>query len=132
MDCVFCKIVKGEIPCHKIYESNNYLCFLDINPITEGHVLLIPKKHIDYVFDMHRNEYSRLFLEAKMIAEKLKKATNVKRIGITIEGFAVPHVHIHLVPLTKGNQLNPENAKPLSHDKLITIADKIKKQFLEE
>jgi histidine triad (HIT) family protein len=132
MGCVFCKIVKGEIPCHKIYESDNYLCFLDINPITEGHVLLIPKKHIDYVFDMPRNEYSRLFLEAKKISEKLKKATNVKRIGLAIEGFAVPHVHLHLVPLTKGNQLNPENAKPLKHDQLIAIADKIKKQFLEE
>lgn len=132
MDCVFCKIIKGEIPCHKIYESNDFLCFLDINPITEGHVLLIPKKHFEYVFDMPEKEYLKLFKESQLIANKLKNATKVKRIGLAIEGFAVPHVHLHLVPLTKGNQLNPENAKPLKHDELMKIADKIKNEFLEE
>ena len=128
-DCLFCKIIKGEIPCHKVYENEKFLAFLDINPINEGHTLIIPKKHSEYVFDLSDKEYSELFLEAKNIAKYLKKATNAKRIGIIVEGFAVPHTHIHLVPLTQGNQLNPLMAKAGDPELLVKIADKIKEEI---
>jgi len=128
-DCLFCKIISGQIPCHKVYENEKYFAFLDINPIQEGHILLIPKKHSDYIFDLSNKEYAELFLEAKKIAQKLKIATNAKRIGVAIEGFAVPHVHIHLVPLTQGNQLNPLMAKPGDPEILVKIADKIKEEL---
>jgi histidine triad (HIT) family protein len=129
MDCIFCKIIKGEIPCHKVYESDIAFAFLDINPIQEGHILLIPKKHSEYIFDLTNKEYSDLLLEAKKLSEPLKKATNAKRIGLAIEGFAVPHVHIHLVPLTQGNQLNPLMAKPGDPELLVKVAEKIKNEL---
>ncbi len=129
MDCIFCKIIKGEIPSYKIYENNKFFCFLDINPITEGHTLLIPKLHNDYIFDLSDKEYSDLLLEAKKISKSLLKATNAERIGLIIEGFSVPHIHIHLVPLTQGNQLNTEKAKPMDSNKLIKILEKIKNEL---
>ena len=121
-DCVFCKIIRGEIPCFKVYEDENFLAFLDINPIKPGHTLLIPKKHTDYVFDLNDNEYSELMLKAKEVANKLKVKLNPKRIGIAVEGFGVPHAHIHLVPINKGHDLNPTRAKPAKLENLQKIA----------
>ena len=126
-DDIFCKIVKEEIPAVKIWEDEKYLAFLDVTPINPGHTLLIPKKHTDYLFDLNDKEYSELMLNAKKIAKLLKDKLKPKRIGMIIEGFFVPHVHIHLVPLNKGNELNPEKAKRMSIDELNKIAEKIKK-----
>jgi histidine triad (HIT) family protein len=128
-DCIFCKIIKGEIPSHKVYENDIVYAFLDINPIQEGHVLLIPKKHSEYIFDLTNKEYSDLLLEAKKLSGPLLKATETKRIGLAVEGFAVPHIHIHLVPLTQGNQLNPLMAKPGDPELLVKVAEKIKKEL---
>lgn len=111
-DCIFCKIVKGIVPSLKIYEDKNFFAFLDINPIRQGHTLLIPKKHIDYVFDYADPEYSEIFRLAKKLSIKIKKATNAKKIGIAVEGIAVGHLHIHLVPVNKGNDLDPCLARP--------------------
>ncbi|MGV8150253.1 MAG: HIT family protein [Candidatus Woesearchaeota archaeon] len=124
-ECIFCKIVRGEIPAYKIWEDEKFYAFLDINPITQGHTLLIPKKHHDYIFDYEMNDYSEIFVRARMLAQTMKKATGAKRIGVTIEGFAVPHIHIHLVPINKGNELDPCNAKPATAQELHAMQKKL-------
>lgn len=124
-ECVFCKIIGGEIPATKIWEDEKYFVFLDVNPINPGHTLLLPKKHTDYIFDLSDKEYSELLLKAKEIAELLKRKLKPKRIGMAVEGFGVPHVHIHLVPLNRGNELNPERARPTTKEELEKIRRKI-------
>jgi len=125
-DCIFCKIVEGEIPAVKIYEDEKYLAFLDMNPIKSGHTLLIPKKHDGYIFDLEDKEYSNLLLKAKEIAGMIKLKLNPKRVGMVVEGFGVPHIHVHLVPIENPNELNPERAKSANPEELKQIAEKIK------
>ena len=126
-NCIFCKIVKGEIPAVKIFEDEKHFAFLDMNPINSGHTLLIPKKHTDYLFDLNDNEYSKLMLKAKYLAKLLKNKLAPKRVGILVEGFLIPHAHIHLVPLNKGGGLSFEKAKPMSKEELKKLAEKILK-----
>ena len=125
MNCIFCKINRGEIPSHKIYEDKKFLAFLDIHPINPGHLLLIPKKHVDYVFDLEEPLYSEMFKVAKNISKNLKKVMKAKRIGIAVEGFAVPHVHIHLVPINNENELDHHRAKEATPEELSKVAKKI-------
>lgn len=125
MNCIFCKISDGELPSYKIYEDKNFLAFLDIHPINPGHLLLIPKKHVDYVFDLEEPLYSEMFKAAKKISKNLKKVIKAKRVGIAVEGFAVPHVHIHLVPINNENELDPHRAKEATPEELSKVAKKI-------
>ena len=125
-DCIFCKIVKGEIPCEKIWEDEGYFIMLDVNPINPGHTLVIPKKHTDYIFDLDDREYAKLMLKAKEIAKTLKDKLKPKRVGMAVEGFGVPHIHVHIVPLNKPNELNPERAKKTNLSELKKIAEKIR------
>jgi histidine triad (HIT) family protein len=106
--CIFCKITKKQIPAYIVFENKDFLAFLDLNPISKGHTLLIPKKHIGYVFEAKEPLYSNIFKTIKKLAAPLQKMTKAKRIGLAIEGFGVGHVHVHLVPVNKGNDLNPE------------------------
>lgn len=99
MSSIFTKIVSGEIPCYKVAENEDFLAFLDINPLVPGHTLVIPKKEIDYIFDLDSTTYNGLFTFAKEIAPILQKAFNCKRIGITVIGLEVPHAHVHLIPI---------------------------------
>jgi len=108
---IFSKIVSGEISAHKIYEDSNHLAFLDIFPMSKGHVLVIPKKEIDYVFDMSDTEYNQLLLFAKKISLAIKKAINCNRVSLNIVGLDVPHVHIHLIPINSISDLNFEKKK---------------------
>jgi histidine triad (HIT) family protein len=125
-DCVFCKIIRGEIPTQKVWEDDKYFAFLDQTPIKPGHTLLLPKKHTDYVFDLPDDEYSELMLRAKELSKMLKTKMNSKRIGVAIEGFGVPHVHIHLVPINHGHELSPSDAKPATKDELEKVLNIIK------
>jgi len=125
-NCIFCKIIKGEVPAVKIWEDEKYLVFLDMKPINSGHLLVIPKNHSDYAFDLNDKEYSELMLKSKEIAKKLKDKLKSKRIGMIIEGFGVPHVHVHLVPINAVMELNPERAKLSSDKELEKIAKRIK------
>ena len=127
-ECVFCKIVGKEIPANIIWESDRFLAFLDRGPINPGHILIIPKEHIESVFDMPDGLYEELFKTAKVLSTPLQKAMSSVRVGIAIEGFGVPHVHLHLVPINHGNELNPERAKPMPSEELAEIAEKIKKE----
>lgn len=118
MQCLFCEIANNKIPSFKIWENEDFSVFLDITPINPGHLLLVPKKHFEEVYDLPEELYSNLFKIVKVLAERLKEATKAKRIGIAIEGFGVPHAHVHLVPVDSGNELNPERAKKASEFEL--------------
>ncbi|MEX0608865.1 MAG: HIT family protein [Balneolaceae bacterium] len=104
MSTIFTKIIEGEIPGYKIAEDENYFAFLDINPSVEGHTLVIPKKEIDYIFDLNDQELSGLMVFAKKVAQGIDKALEPIRTGIIVEGLAVPHAHVHLIPIYAENQ----------------------------
>jgi histidine triad (HIT) family protein len=99
MASIFTRIVNGEIPCHKVAENENYLAFLDINPLQEGHTLVIPKKEINYIFDIEDELHAGLWNFAKKVGKAIEKVVPCQRIGITVIGLEVPHAHIHLIPL---------------------------------
>jgi len=125
LNCIFCKIIRKEIPSKIIYEDKNFLAVLDRNPINPGHILLIPKIHRDYIFSITDDSYIKLLLKAKELAVFMKKKINSERIGMAVEGFGVPHIHIHLVPVNAGNELNPEKAKSATEEELIEIKEQV-------
>lgn len=130
MASIFSKIVSGEIPAHKVAETTQYLAFLDINPLVEGHVLVIPKTEIDYLFDMDSESYVGLMLFAQIVAKGLKKAIPCNRIGVTVMGMEVPHAHVHLIPMNSMDDMNFSRPKmKLSEERLTEIADRIKGQL---
>jgi histidine triad (HIT) family protein len=126
-DSVFTKIIKGEIPCHKIYEDDRCLAFLDIHPQVEGHTLLVPKEQIDKIWDLPDELYHHLWDVAKKLEPRMSEVTGAPRIGIAVEGFGVPHVHIHLIPLYKVEDFKkPQdlNSEP-DHVVLAKVAEKL-------
>ncbi|MCK9305279.1 MAG: HIT family protein [Bacteroidales bacterium] len=106
MSTIFTRIVEGEIPSYKVAESERFYAFLDIRPLTEGHTLVIPKREVDYIFDLDPEELSALFLFAQKVAKGIKKAIPCKRVAVAVLGMEVPHAHIHLVPLNKETDLD--------------------------
>lgn len=127
-DCVFCKILKGEIPHNKIWEDDNFIASLSIDPIKPGHALVIPKKHVDYIFDMDDADLGKLMVACKPIAKALKEVFHPKtgKVGIMVEGLGVFHAHIHLIPMDTENDLDFKKAKIASAEELRQNADKIK------
>ncbi len=126
MSSIFSKIVAGEIPCFKVAEDDNYLAFLDITPLRRGHVLVIPKKETDYIFDLTDESISGIFVFSKKVAHSIKKAFPCKKVGVTIIGLEVPHAHIHLIPMNSMADMNFAQEKlVLGNDELAEIADKI-------
>lgn len=126
MPSIFTKIVKGEIPCHKIMEDDNYLAFLDIRPINPGHTLVVPKKEVDYIFDLDDKTFNGLMLFAKTVARKIRKSVECERVGIMVAGLEVPHAHVHLVPIRNTGDLNFANAKTVAPEELAKLAEKIR------
>ena len=124
-ECIFCKIIRKDIDSHIIYEDKNFLAILDRNPINPGHILLLPKIHRDYIFGLNDDSYMKLLLKAKELAKFMKGKIKSERIGMAVEGFGVPHVHIHLVPINSGNELNPERAKPATDKELDLMQEEI-------
>ena len=126
MATIFSRIVAGEIPCYKIAEDEKHFAFLDINPVAPGHVLVIPKQEVDYIFDLSDNDYADLQLFAKHIAVALKQAMQCSRVGVAVMGMEVPHVHIHLIPINKEADMNFFKEKAtLSPEEMAEIAQKI-------
>lgn len=126
MASIFTKIVNGEIPSFKVAEDEYFYAFLDINPLSEGHTLVIPKKEIDYLFDLDDDLYIGLNLFAKKVSRAIEKSVDCKRIGTCVIGLEVPHAHIHLVPINDLGDLNFANPKlKLSDEEFKLIADKI-------
>ena len=111
MPSVFSKIIAREIPCYKVAENENYLAFLDIFPLRKGHVLVIPKKEVDYLFDLDDATYLGLMSFSRQVAIALKKTIACNRVGVTIIGLEVPHAHIHLIPINTESDMNFANSK---------------------
>ena len=130
MESIFSKIVSGQIPAHKVAETLEYLAFLDINPLTEGHLLVIPKKEVDYLFDLDSETYLGLMMFAQIVAAGLKRAMPCERVGLTVIGLDVPHAHIHLIPINTMDDMNFSRPKlKLSEEKLAEIAEAIRVQL---
>lgn len=130
MGSVFSKIVNGEIPCYKIAETDKFLAFLDINPLKEGHTLIIPKKETDYIFDIDDPEYSELFSFAKKIAKAVKKVIPCKKIGVAVIGLEVPHAHIHLIPIDGIFDIDFSKEKlKLSNDRFVELVHLIRSEL---
>lgn len=106
MASIFSRIVSGEIPCYKVAETEDFLAFLDINPLAKGHTLCIPKKEIDYIFDIDDQQFAALHLFSKRVAKALKQAVPCLRVGVAVQGLDVPHAHIHLIPLNSPDDLD--------------------------
>ena len=126
MASIFTKIIKGEIPSYKVYEDENYYAFLDINPNAVGHTLCIPKIEVDKIFDLDDETYNGLMIFSKKIAKALKKAVDCKRVGISVIGLEVPHVHVHLIPINKMDDMSVKSKSKLSDDEFVNIMEKIK------
>lgn len=127
MSTLFTKIIQGEIPCHKIAENDHFLAFLDIMPLKEGHVLVIPKQEVDYIFDLPADTLGELMKFAQSIAPAIKKACPCKRLGVTVIGLEVPHAHVHLIPMNSMSDVNFANPKLRpSQEELAATAEKIR------
>jgi len=130
VESIFSKIVAGQITAHKVAETSEYLAFLDINPLTEGHLLVIPKKEVDYLFDLDSETYVGLMMFAKIVSVGLKRAIPCERIGLTVIGLEVAHAHIHLIPMNTMDDMNFSRPKlKLSEERLTEIAEAIREQL---
>lgn len=131
MATIFSRIAKGEIPSYKIAEDERYFAFLDINPLVEGHTLVIPKKEVDYLFDVDDETLAGLTLFSKRVAKAIEKTIPCKRIGVAVLGLEVPHAHIHLVPLINESDINFFKPKlKLTPERFKEFAEKISKEFI--
>lgn len=130
-NCIFCKIVEELEPAHKIWENEDFLAFLSIHPCNPGHLCLIPKTHIDYLFDLEEPLYRRIFQAAKLLSGPLKAATSAKRIGIAVEGFSVRHVHVHLVPLYNAAELDPHRHIKQNAAELAQMAERVRREMIK-
>jgi histidine triad (HIT) family protein len=126
MASIFSKIVSGEIPSFKVAETDEFLAFLDAFPITKGHVLVIPKVEIDYLFDLDEDLYTRLLLFARSIVPALEKTVPCKRVGLSVIGLEVPHAHIHLLPLNSMTDADFTKKIKVSQEELADLAEKIR------
>ncbi|SFE70014.1 HIT family protein [Thermophagus xiamenensis] len=130
MATIFSKIVKGEIPCYKVAENDNFFAFLDINPLREGHTLVIPKQEIDYLFDIDDDNLAEMIKFSKRVAKAIEKVISCKRVGVVVLGLEVPHAHIHLIPIN--DEADVSFSKPrvkLSDEEMEAIAEKIRNAF---
>jgi len=124
---IFSRIIAGEIPCYKIAETDDFMAFLDVNPLVEGHTLVVPKQETDYIFDLDDALLGNMTVFAKKIAKAVEKAIPCKRIGVAVIGLEVPHAHIHLVPLQKEGDLTFSNPRlKITPEEFSEITEKIK------
>lgn len=131
MASIFSKIAAGEIPSYKVAADDKHYAFLDINPVAPGHVLVIPRKETDYIFDIDDKEYQEYTLFAKRVAQALKEAMPCKRIGVAVMGLEVPHAHIHLIPINSEGDMNFKSKVSLPAEEMEAIAAKIAEKFNE-
>ncbi len=130
MPSIFSRIIAGEIPSYKVAEDEHHYAFLDINPLTEGHTLVVPKREVDYIFDLSDQEYAALQLFAKRVARAVEQSTDCKRIATAVIGMEVPHAHIHIVPIKKESDMDFRKQKlSLSAERMAEIAATIASNF---
>ena len=129
MASIFTKIVNGEIPCYKVAETEDFLAFLDINPNAKGHTLCVPKKEVDKITDMEEADYLKLMAFSRKVGKAIEAAIDCKRVGITVIGLEVPHVHVHLIPLNKMAEATFTKKVVLSPEEFQEIALKIRSKL---
>lgn len=130
MASIFTKIINGEIPCYKVAEDENFLAFLDINPLQKGHTLVVPKVEVDKYFDLEDDTISSMSVFAKKVAKSIKQVFPCDRVGVAIIGLEVPHAHIHLIPITRMSDMDFRNQKlQLSREEMIQIAKRLQDQL---
>lgn len=130
MATIFTKIINGGIPCYKIAEDDNFISFLDINPLKKGHALVVPKIEVDYIFDNSDETLSNIMVFAKKVAKAIQANVECKRIGLIVVGLEVPHTHIHLVPIEHERDLVFANERvKMSKEEFLELAEKINKTF---
>jgi histidine triad (HIT) family protein len=131
MPSIFTRIINGEIPCYKVAESSDFLAFLDINPVAKGHTLVVPKKEVDYLFDVDDESLAGLMVFAKRVAKALDKAIECQRVGVMVIGTEVPHAHVHLIPFQRESQVSVTAPKlSFSMEEMVDIAAKINAAFV--
>ncbi len=129
MATIFSRIIAGEIPCYKIDENERYFAFLDINPLTKGHTLVVPKREVDYIFDLEDAELQEMIVFAKQVAAKIKSKIECKKVAMVVLGLEVPHAHIHLIPMNNENDVDfHKNKLILTPEEFTEIADSIARQ----
>jgi histidine triad (HIT) family protein len=127
MATIFSKIIQGEIPCWKIAEDENYLAFLDINPLAKGHTLVVPKQEVDYIFDVDDLLLAGMMVFSKKVAKAIDKAVDCKRVGVAVIGLEVPHAHIHLIPINNISDIDFSRPKlKLNQEEFKSIMEKIR------
>lgn len=127
MATIFSRIVAGEIPCYKVAENDRFFAFLDIAPLAKGHTLVIPKREVDYFYDLEDDELAEMIVFAKQIAKKIQATTQCKKVATVVLGLEVPHAHIHLVPMNTENDVNFKNEKlTLTPEELAEIAESLR------
>ena len=132
MATIFTKIINGEIPSYKIAENDQFYAFLDINPLSKGHTLVVPKREVDYIFDLSDEALAAMHVFAKHVALIIESVIPCKRIGVAVMGLEVPHAHIHLIPITKESDMIISNPKlKLSSEEFTSISEKINRAFVE-
>jgi len=130
MATIFTRIIKGEIPSYKVAEDDRFYAFLDINPLHEGHTLVVPKVETDYIFDLDNDTYAGLMMFCKKVSAGIEKAVPCKRIGIAVVGLEVPHVHVHLIPMNTMDDINFTNPKlKFTPDEFRAVAARIAKEI---
>lgn len=130
MPSIFSKIINGEIPCYKIAEDDNHFAFLDIRPLAVGHTLVVPKKEIDYIYDMEDTDFANLHVFAKKVAQAIKDSVECIRVGTLVIGTEVPHAHIHLIPFIDEKQMAITSEKlSLDRNQMVDIAQRINRSF---
>ena len=130
MASIFTKILKGEIPCYKIAEDENYFAFLDINPLSKGHTLVIPKKEVDYIFELEEEIYSGLMSFSRKVAFAIEQVVTCQRIGVMVFGLEVPHAHVHLIPINAPGDMNMSKEKlKLTKEEFQEISQKISEKI---
>jgi histidine triad (HIT) family protein len=128
--CVFCGILAGKLPARMVHEDEDHIAFLPLEHINPGHIVLIPRRHTDDLFDLDASEYQRLWAVVAKLAPPLREALSAKRVGVAVEGFHVPHVHVHLVPLHAADELNPTRARAVNAAEADRLCQLIRHAFL--
>lgn len=130
MATIFSRIIKGEIPCYKIAEDDRFFAFMDINPVSKGHTLVVPKKEVDYIFSLGDEELGEMMVFAKKVATAIEKAVPCKRIGVAVIGLEVPHAHIHLIPIVEEGDMDfKKEHLHLTNEEFLDIQKRIVEQF---
>ncbi len=127
-DSIFTKIIKGEIPSHKIYEDDATYAFLDIHPLKPGHVLVVPKKQVEFIWDLEAADYQAVMATVQKVGTRLRDVMGTPYVGVQVVGVDVPHAHVHVIPFTHASELRqePDSASDVDHEALAAIAEKVK------